>query len=94
MNQLTILRNFATLHIKGLQRMATSEEIVQQWHNCTGIHFTHQIQFIACHYQLFEQLLAEKQGGNRGHSLLNNEQIQTAARAHLSSLPTGEVTPR
>jgi hypothetical protein len=39
MNQLTILRNFATLHIKGLQHMATSEEIVQQWHNCVGIHF-------------------------------------------------------
>jgi len=39
MNQLTILRNFATLHIKGLQHMAASEEIVQQWHNRVGIHF-------------------------------------------------------
>jgi hypothetical protein len=60
MNQLIILRNFATLRIKGLQCMATSEEIVQQWHNHTGIHFTCQIQFMACHYQLFEQLPAKK----------------------------------
>jgi hypothetical protein len=40
--------------------MATSEEIVQQWHNRVGIHFAHQIQFMARHYQLFEQLPAEK----------------------------------
>jgi len=31
-NQLIILRNFATLRIKGLGRMAASEQIVQQWH--------------------------------------------------------------
>jgi len=74
--------------------MATSEEIMQQWHDHAGIHFTHQIQFMAHHYQLFKQLPAKKRGGDRGHSLLNDEQIQITARAHLSSLPMGEVTPR
>ena len=34
-----------------------------------------------------------RQGGDRGQSLLNDEQLQMAARAHLSSLPMGEVTP-
>ncbi len=94
MNQLTILRNFATLCIKGLRCMAASEEIMRQWHNHAGIHFACRIRFVARHYQLFEQLLAKKRSGDRGHSLLNDEQIQVAARAHLSSLPTGEVTPR
>lgn len=94
MNQLTILRNFANLRIKGVRRMAASEEIVRQWHESTGIHFARRIRFIARHYQLFEQLPAEKRGGDRGHSLLNDEQIQAGARAHLASLPTGEVTPK
>jgi hypothetical protein len=60
MNQLTILRNFATLHIKGLRHIATSKEIVQQWHESAGVHFAYQIQFMACHYQLFEQLPAKR----------------------------------
>ena len=82
------------LCIKGVRRIATSEEITWQWHEGSGIHFTCQIQFVARHYQLFEQLPAEKQGGDRGQSLLDDEEIQVAARTHLLSLPTGEVTPR
>jgi hypothetical protein len=39
MNQLMILRNFATLRIKGLRRIAVSEEITWQWHKTAGIHF-------------------------------------------------------
>ena len=38
-NQLLILRNFATLHLKGVQRMAASKEIVQQWDEGVSIHF-------------------------------------------------------
>jgi hypothetical protein len=72
-NQLTILRNFATLCIKQLGHINASKEIAQQWHEGEGVHFAHWIHFLACHYQLFEQLPIEKQGGNRGHSLLNNE---------------------
>jgi len=94
MNQLTILRNFTTLHIKGRARIAASKEIAWQFHEGAGVHFACQIQFIACHYQLFEQLPDEQRGSDRGQSLLNNEQIQTAAKTHLLALPMGEVTPK
>ena len=94
MNQLVILRNFATLHIKGLGHMAASEQIVQQWHEGHGVYFARQIRALACHYQRFEQLPPEKRGGDGGHSLLNDERVQTAARTYLTGLPTGDVTPR
>ncbi len=35
-NQLLILRNFATLCIKGYKHMAASKEIAQQWHEGLG----------------------------------------------------------
>ena len=54
MNKLTILRNFTMLHIKGMGHIAMSKDITQQWHKGAGIHFTHWIQLLACHYQLFE----------------------------------------
>jgi hypothetical protein len=60
LNKLTILHNFAMLHIKGVKRIAASEEIAQSWHEGTGSHFTHQIRVLARHYQLFEQLPEEK----------------------------------
>ena len=55
-NKLTILRNFATLHIKGRARIAVSKEIVWQFHKGAGMHFACKIRFIVRHYQLFEQL--------------------------------------
>ena len=94
MNKLTILRNFVTLRIKGMGHIAMSEDIAQQWHKGAGVHFAHRIRLLAHHYQLFEQLPIEKRGGDRGRSLLNDERIQTASRAHLSSLAKGEVTPK
>ena len=39
MKQLAILRNFATLCIKGVRCIAMSEEIARQWHEGSGIHF-------------------------------------------------------
>jgi len=42
-NQLTILRNFAMLHIKEMGHIAVSEDITWQWHEGAGIHFTHRI---------------------------------------------------
>jgi len=45
-----ILQNFATLQIKGLGCMATSEEIVWQWHDGKGVHFARQVRMLACHY--------------------------------------------
>ena len=88
-----ILRNFATLCLKGVGRIAASEAIAQQWHQGKGTYFAHQIRYLAHHYQLFEQVLANEQGGDWDESLLNNEQLQGAARTYLSCLPTGEVTP-
>jgi len=37
--QLLILRNFATLRIKGCGRMAASEDIARQWREGKGAHF-------------------------------------------------------
>jgi hypothetical protein len=93
-NQLMILQNFATLQIKGLGRMATSEEIACQWHDGKGIHFACQIRMLARHYQHFEQLPVEKRGGDGGQSLINDEQVQRASQTYLSGLPAGEVTPK
>ena len=50
-NQLMILRNFATLQIKGLGRMAASNEIARQWFDGKGVHFARQIRSLARHYQ-------------------------------------------
>jgi hypothetical protein len=49
---------------------------------------------LAHHYQLYEQLPVEKQGGDTGQSLLNDEHVQTTARTYLTSLATGDVTPK
>jgi hypothetical protein len=91
---LLILRNFATLRIKGYGRIAASKEISRQWHEGKGTHLARRVRVLAHHYQLFEQLPAEKRGGNRGRSLFNDEQVQAASRAYLMGLATGEVTPK
>jgi hypothetical protein len=89
-----ILQNFATLRIKGHKRMATSKEIVHQWHEGLGAYFSWKIQVLVHHYQLFEQLPVEKRGTHHSCSLLNNEEVQKAARTYLSRLPTDEVIPK
>ena len=58
-NQLIILRNFATLRLKGLKRITVSTQIAEQWHGGQGVHFAHQIRALARHYQKFEQLPVE-----------------------------------
>jgi hypothetical protein len=94
LNKLTILQNFAMLRIKGVRRIAASKEIARVWQDGVGAYFARQIRFLARHYQLFEQLPEEKRGGAGGRSLLKDERVQAAARTHLSSVPTGEVTPK
>jgi hypothetical protein len=94
LNKLTILQNFAMLRIKGVGRITASEEIARLWKDGAGAYFTHQIRFIAQHYQLFEELPAERRGAAGGQSLLKDERVQAAARTHLSSVPTGKVTPK
>lgn len=91
-NQFLILRNFATLRIKGLGRVAASQEIARQWKDGAGVYFARQIRFLARNYQLFEQLPASDHGGDRGKSLLNDERVQTAARTYLLDQRVGEVT--
>jgi len=93
LNKLTILRNFTTLCIKGVRRIAVSEEIAWQWHEGMGRHFARQIRFLARHYQLFEQLPDENRGGAGGRSMLKDERVQVAVRTHLLSVPRGKVTP-
>ena len=38
-NQLLLLRNFATLRIKGTRKITASCEIARQWHDGESIHF-------------------------------------------------------
>jgi len=74
-NQLIILWNFTTLCLKGIKHIAASERIAEQWHKGQGVHFTHQIWVLACHYQKFEQLPIDKQGSRGSCSLFNNEVV-------------------
>ncbi|KAJ7595375.1 hypothetical protein C8J56DRAFT_1115182 [Mycena floridula] len=81
-NQLMILRNFATLHLKGYGRMAASVEIARQWHE-------------ARHYQLYEQLPIVRHGRERKtRSLLLDETMKTAACGWLMSQKVGSITPQ
>lgn len=82
-NQLMILRNFATLRLKGQGQISASFEIAQQWHKKSGsnTHFACCIRALAHHYQIFEQLPVEWRGGRKNaKSLLKDETIKVAAR--------------
>ena len=92
-NKLLVLRNFATLQIRGEGHIATSINIAKQWQDGVGTTFARRIRFLARHYQLFEQLPPENRGKHTNRSMLGDEQVQTAARTYLTNLPTGEVTP-
>jgi hypothetical protein len=92
-NQLLLLHNFATLRIKGIGRIAASQEIARQWHEGEGTHFARRVRILARHYQIYEQLPTQSWGGYRGYSILNDERMQSAAQDWLSKLPTGEVSP-
>lgn len=94
-NQLLVIRNFATLRLKGYGRIQASEEIAQQWHEGEGKHYARQVRALARHYQIFEQLPREKRGGERmARSLLFDERIKTAARGWLIAQEVGQVSPR
>ena len=93
MKELLILQNFATLRMQGDGRIAASMHIARQMTDGVGTYFARQIRFLACHYQLFEQLPPEKREKYMNRSLLNDKQVQTAARTYLTSQSTGEVTP-
>ena len=96
-NQLMILRNFATLRLRGLSRIEASKEIARQFHQKlegSSGHFAPRIWSLARHYQIFEQLPRERQGGIRNaRSILKNEAVRRASRAWLIQQQKGKVTP-
>jgi len=91
------LRNFATLRLKGLGRIAASKEIARQWHDKldgSSDHFACRIRALARHYQIFEQLPRERCGGfKNSRSILKNETVCNSARAWLFQQEKGKVTP-
>jgi hypothetical protein len=96
-NQLMILRNFATLRMKGHSRILTSRQIAQQWHEKTdgsSIHFARWVRSLARHYQIFEQLPVERRGGSKNaQSLLKDEAVRKAALSWLTEQAVGSITP-
>ena len=94
-NQLLILRNFATLRLKGYRIIPASLEIARQWHEKDSTHFARKVRSLAHHYQLFKQLPQERRGGAKlSRTLLLDETVQATARNWLVSQGTGRVTPR
>ena len=56
-NQLLILRNFATLRLKGYEEMDACLAIAGQWDEGEDSkHYAGKVQALARHYQVFEQL--------------------------------------
>ena len=96
-NQYMILRNFATLRLKGLRRIEASKEIALQWHQKlegSSEHFARRIRALARHYQIFEHLPKEKRGGlKNSRSVMKNETVLRASRAWLIQQKKGSVSP-
>jgi hypothetical protein len=96
-NQYMILRNFATLRLKGLRRIEASKDIARQWHQKLegpSEHFARRIRALARHYQIFEQLPKEKRGGiKNSRSVMKNETVLRASCAWLLQQKKGSVSP-
>ena len=89
-----ILANFTTLHLKD-SWISTSEEIARQWHDGKGSWFARRVRSLARHYQNFEQLPKEKQGGvGNACTWLADKVVETFVRDYLLNVPSGKVTPR
>lgn len=92
-----ILCNFATLHLKGLGHIKASKEIAWQWHQeleGSSIYFACQLWALAHHYQNFEHLPKERQGGiKNSKSVMKNEAVYCASCAWLIQQKKGSVTP-
>ena len=94
-NQLLIIRNFATLRIKGSSRIHASLDIARQWHEGKGDWYARRVRALARHYQIFEALPVEKRGGSSNtRSWLHDEAVQAHSHTWLNAQPTGKVTPR
>jgi len=81
--------------LKGQTRTQASLDIARQWYEGEGNWFTRQVWALAQHYQTFEELPVEKQGGDRAaQSWLYDESVEKQTRDWLTSQPTGKVTPQ
>ena len=91
-NQLMILRNFANLR-QGFGCIEASREIAHQWHEKEGsnIHFAWQIRALACHYQVFEQLLTERRGGRKSAKSLLKDEGGSSCRESLAHRTKGQI---
>ncbi|KAJ7243669.1 hypothetical protein C8J57DRAFT_1525428 [Mycena rebaudengoi] len=86
-NQLLIIRNFATLSLKGFGRIQASVEIARQWQEGKGVHFARRVRILIRHFEIFQDLPKEKRGGARdSRSLLSEESVHM-----LSTLPALDV---
>ncbi|KAJ3980172.1 hypothetical protein F5890DRAFT_1557948 [Lentinula detonsa] len=94
-NQLLIIRNFCTLSLKGFSQIDASRQIALQWHEKEGVHFARRVRQLIRHYQVFEQLPTENQGGMcTSRTLLSDENVRNAARAWLVAQKVGNVNPK
>jgi len=93
-NQYLMISNFATLQLKGLSRTQASIEIARKWHEGPGNGFAGRVHALAWHYQAFEELPVEKQGGEKNaRSWLHDEAVQSRTWDWLISQEMGKVTP-
>ncbi|KAJ7231192.1 hypothetical protein C8J57DRAFT_1251284 [Mycena rebaudengoi] len=94
-NQLLIIRNFATLSLKGFGRIQASVEIARQWQEGEGVHFARHVRILIHHFEIFQDLPKEKRGGARdSRSLLSEESVRCAARTWLEAQPVGSISPK
>ena len=89
-----MISNFATLRLKELSRTQASIKIACHWHEGPGNWFAHRVRALARHYQAFEELPVEKQGGEKNACLwLHDEAVQSRTQDWLTSQKTDNVTP-
>ncbi|KAJ3524344.1 hypothetical protein NMY22_g11041 [Coprinellus aureogranulatus] len=97
LNQLMILRSFATLRLRGFKKVEASNHIALQWNDDvegSAIGMARRIRALAVFYQRHEQLPLERRGGYKNaRSLLKDEAVQSACRTWLTAQKVGSVTP-
>ncbi|KAF9516301.1 hypothetical protein BS47DRAFT_1292541 [Hydnum rufescens UP504] len=92
-NQLQLIRNFATLRIKGFKRTSASVHLALSHHDGDGVYFARRVRALARHYQMYEQLPIDRRGGKRiGSSHLDDEDVEREAHSWLDSQKVGSVT--
>lgn len=93
LNQYQLLRQFATLRIKGWKRISASIHLAQSHHDGDGVYFASRVRTLARYFQKHGELPPERRGGYRkGTCYLDDESVHRAARSWLQSQKCGSVT--